>query len=72
MLSYRAYQLSHERTFLPSILHQESDEDAIAEAKKLVRNLPIEVWQGDRRVAKVTPDGQIYLPRAGRFTANVD
>ena len=55
MKKYRAYPVWSGRTLSPSIFNSDSDEDAIAIVRRFVRNYTIEIWEGTRKVAEITP-----------------
>jgi hypothetical protein len=56
MKKYRAYPMWNGRALAPSVFNSKSDEDAIAVVRAFVRNYPIEIWEGSRKVAEVTSE----------------
>jgi hypothetical protein len=57
MPEYRLYTVEHGNQFSgpPVVLQCDSDQDAIAEARKLLDGLDIEVWRDTRMVIRLTP-----------------
>ena len=60
MANYRALILNSDNSiFSEETLSAEDDESAIAEARKLVHQHNIELWEGSRMVALLTKGGTI-------------
>jgi hypothetical protein len=54
MPDYRVYTIDRGRILGPAdIITCDNDEQAIAMARKLKENFPVEVWQANRLVAKL-------------------
>jgi hypothetical protein len=56
MKKYRAYPMWGGRVLAPSLFNSDSDEHAIALVREFTRNYPIELWEGTRKVAELTPE----------------
>ena len=57
MMHYRAYPIAPDgKVLVPKHVHAESDEQAIEEVKKIIGSHPMEIWEGARSIAKITPN----------------
>jgi hypothetical protein len=56
---YRAYSLGRDGHFhgLPRVIEADSDDEALTVARQYVDGYDIEVWEGQRRVAKLVHEG---------------
>jgi hypothetical protein len=64
MPEYRFYKIGRNGHISgPPIDHEAPDDQAaIQAAKALIKTVDIEIWQGPRVVAYLTPDGKTRLP----------
>lgn len=60
--TFRAFILNDQNKIIRSeVLNATSDEEAFTEARQFAANNDLEIWQGERRIARMLKGGEIRL-----------
>jgi hypothetical protein len=59
MFEYQAYWVGRDNHFIGFVrLHCRDDAEALEQSRRLVDHRPVELWCGDRFIARLEPDSQ--------------